>query len=161
MLHPGPRKFKGRPCCTHHTSAHCAVPVPHVAEKFRLATYLFRDAFAVQLPDTVVGYVGGEVAQRRVLLGEHVEAGRLERHVERGHDVAVRAQVIAEMELAVEVFDGRVVLGQRLQHHLVVRAPVLDQQYLPEPSLADDLHDVERLDQVYLSIVRVRTEENG
>jgi len=76
-------------------------------------TDLFRDAFAVQLADPAVGYIGREVAQRRVFLREHVKTGRLERHVERGHDVPMGAQVIAEMEFPVEVLDGRVVFGQR------------------------------------------------
>lgn len=111
----------------------------------------------MQLADAVVGYVRREVAQRRVLLREHVKTGRLEGHVERGHDVPVAAQVVAEMELPVKVPDGRVVLGQRLQHHLVVRAPVLDQQDLAEPTLADDLHDVERLDQIDLGDTRPGT----
>lgn len=104
----------------------------------------------MQLPDPAVRYVGREVAQRCVFLCEHIKTGRLERHVECGYDVPVGAQVVAEMEFPVEILNGRVVFGQRFQHHLVVRTPVFDQQYLAEPSFADNLHYVERLDQIYL-----------
>lgn len=74
--------------------------------------YLFRDAFTVQLSDSGVGYVGREVAQWRVLLGEHVKTCRLEGHVKRGHNVTVCAQVITEMEFSIEILNVRVIFGQ-------------------------------------------------
>lgn len=89
--------------------------------------YLFRDAFTVQLSDSGVAYVGCEVSQRRVLLGEHVKTGRLKGHVERGHNVTVCTQVITEMEFSIEILNGRIIFGQRFEHHLVIRPPVFDQ----------------------------------
>lgn len=81
----------------------------------------------MQLSDSRVGYVGSEVAQRCILLSEHIKTGRLEGYVERGHNVTVGAQVITEMEFSVEILNGRVIFGQRFEHHLVIRAPVFDQ----------------------------------
>jgi len=54
------------------------------------------------------------------------------------------------MELAEEVRDAGVGLGQRLQHHLGLRGAVLGQQDLAEPSLADDLQDVELVYEIHL-----------
>lgn len=54
------------------------------------------------------------------------------------------------MELPKEIREAGVSLRQRLQHHLGLRAAVLGQQDLAEPSFADDLQDVELVDQVHL-----------
>jgi len=54
------------------------------------------------------------------------------------------------MELPEKVRDAGVGLGQRLQHHLGLRGAVLGQQDLAEPSLADDLQDVELVYEVHL-----------
>lgn len=54
------------------------------------------------------------------------------------------------MELPKKIRDAGVSLRQRLQHHLGLRAAVLGQQDLAEPSFADDLQDVELVDQVHL-----------
>ncbi|GLH03608.1 Protein of unknown function [Gryllus bimaculatus] len=93
---------------------------PHVFAS--AVTDLPRHALAV--------HVGGEVPEGRVLLREHVEAGRLEGDVVRGDDAV-----------------GRVLLGQRLQHHLGVGD-------LAEPALAHDLQDVELVREAHL---RMRT----
>lgn len=55
------------------------------------------------------------------------------------------------MKFPEEVRDAGVRLGQGLEHHLGLRAAMLGQQDLAEPSLADDLQDVELLDQIHLS----------
>lgn len=55
------------------------------------------------------------------------------------------------MKFPKEVRDAGVRLRQGLQHHLGLRAAMLGQQDLAEPSLADDLQDVELVDQIHLS----------
>lgn len=55
------------------------------------------------------------------------------------------------MKFPKEVWDAGVRLRQGLQHHLGLRAAMLGQQDFAEPSLADDLQDVELVDQIHLS----------
>lgn len=54
------------------------------------------------------------------------------------------------MELAKEVRDAGVRLGQSLEHHLGLGASMLGQQDFAEPSFAHDLQDIELVDQVHL-----------
>lgn len=54
------------------------------------------------------------------------------------------------MELAKEVRDAGVRLGQSLEHHFGLGASMLGQQDFAEPSFAHDLQDIELVDQVHL-----------
>jgi hypothetical protein len=60
---------------------------------------------AVQLAYPRLGDVAREVPQGCILLAEHVEPRRLERHVMRRHYVLVRRQVEPVVELSVEVLE--------------------------------------------------------
>jgi len=55
------------------------------------------------------------------------------------------------MKFPKEVRDAGIRLRQGLQHHLGLCTAMLGQQDFAEPSLADDLQDVELVDQIHLS----------
>lgn len=67
-----------------------------------------------------------------------------------GDDGPVRSEVQRVVELAVEVLERGVGLGQGLEDGLAPRGPVLREQDLAEPSFADDLQDVKLFRQVHL-----------
>lgn len=119
---------------------------------FIFTTILIKKGYASSIfaRDTREIGTGDSLTERSVLLTENVEAGGLERHVVRSYNVSVRRQVQPIMELPEEVRDAGVRFRQRLQHHLGLRAAMLGQQDLAEPSLADDLQDVELFYQIHL-----------
>ena len=79
-----------------------------------IVSYLLGHTFAMQLAYSSLGYIGGEVPQRGVLLREHIEPRSLEGHVISSDNVAMSSQMQTIVELSVEVSDGRVRLGECL-----------------------------------------------
>ena len=103
---------------------------------------LAADALGVDLPQPQLGDVGGEVAKRRVLHGEHVVAVTLEHGVVHPEDMLVGPQPDAALVLATELVRRHQVRVDRLKHDLVPSGAVLGQVDPGVPALADQLDKV-------------------
>lgn len=90
----------------------------------------------------------------RVFLAEDVKARRFKGYVIGRDDVPVRRQVQPVVELTKEIRQACVCFGQSFQHHFRLSAAMIGQQYLAEPTLADDLKNVELIAEVHLQIRR-------
>ena len=108
-------------------------------------------SFGVDLAESAVADVRRQITERREFLGEEKVALALEGAVVRFGHGRMRTQVVTVVELAEELASRRRVLADRLEHHLRTGPPVLGQQNLGEPALADRLQDVVLLRQIHLS----------
>ena len=114
---------------------------------------LTTDPLGVDLPQPELRDVGREVAEGRVLHGEHEGALALEHGIVHPEDVLVRPQPDAALVLPAELVCCHQVGVDRLEDHLVPGGSVLGQVNPRVPPLANKLDKVIVSVNVHLQII--------